>query len=270
MPRPRSGGSVEVPKVLEKALRVLEAFSVESPVWSEAELRKHLGIPSTTLNRILRSLEAAGYLLRYEDGRYQLGIAAVRLGNRASESLNLATVLDTVIRDVARQVDELTLLAVPEFPAGVARYIAALESSSRVRVVAEVGSEVPLSAGATARVMLAFQPEERIEAVLSRPLQRLAVGTLTDPDVVREQLALVRERQWGFSWEETYDGAWAVAAPVLDEEGRTAFASIGVAAPTSRYSERSEQEIREVVCEAAARAARELGYAPLGSSPPEA
>jgi len=69
MPRPRTDSDPEAPKVLEKALRVLEAFDDQSPAWAEAALRRHLSMPSTTLNRILRSLERAGYLVRYEDGR---------------------------------------------------------------------------------------------------------------------------------------------------------------------------------------------------------
>lgn len=264
MPRPRSGDAVEVPKILEKALKVLEAFESQAPLWSEVDLRRHLGLPSTTLNRLLRSLEATGYLLRHDDGRYQLGVAAVRLGNRASEVMNLATVLAPVLREVARELDELVLLGVPEFPAGIARYLAGIESSNSVRVISEVGSAVPLTAGATAKVILAFQPEERIESVLGKPLRRLAAGTLTDAGAVREDLARIRERGWGFSWEETYDGAWAVAAPLLDEQRQVAFASIGVATPTSRHSDRLESRIHEIVAAAAERAARELGHAPLG------
>lgn len=262
MPRPRSGDAVEVPKLLEKSLRVLEAFDVDTPTRSEVDLSHDLRIPSTTLNRILRALESTGYLMRFEDGRYQLGISAVRLGTRASKALNLSTVLQPILRELNTEVDELILLAVPDFLNGTARYIAAVESSSQVRVIGEVGDSVPLTGGATARTLLAFQPEDRIDEILARPVRRMAAGTLTDPDLIREHLTLLRGRGWGFSWEETFDGAWAVAAPLLDDTGE-AFASIGVAAPTGRYSEALEQRARDAVRAAAERATQELGRAPL-------
>src|SRR5262249_44185183 len=202
VPRPRTNAGPDAPKVLEKALRVLDAFDERSPEWSEAGLRRELGIPSSTLNRILRALESNGYVLRREDGRYRLGLAAIRLGHRASESLDLAAVLDSLIREVAREANELTLLAVPDLSAGVARYIAAAESSSRLRVTAEVGTSVPLTAGATARIMLAFQPAAVIDAVLERPLHRIAAGTLTDGKVIRDHLERDRRRGWALSWEE--------------------------------------------------------------------
>jgi DNA-binding IclR family transcriptional regulator len=260
VPRPRTDTEPETPKVLEKALRVLEAFGSTTPVWSETELRRELGIPSTTLNRILRSLERFGYLLRSDDGRYQLGAAAVRLGNRANGSLNLVTALDSRLRAVARETGELAMLAVPEFPAGLARYVGAADSSSRLRVTAEVGTAVPITAGATAKVMFAFQSDERIDAVLQAPLKRLAAGTLTDPAAIRDQVQLIRQRGWGFSWEETYHGAWAIAAPLVDADTQMAFAAIGVASPTIRHSPEFEDKVRQIVLDAAADALHTLGY----------
>jgi DNA-binding IclR family transcriptional regulator len=260
MARPRSEGTLESPKVLDKALRVLESFELDTPVWAEVDLRHHLGLPSTTLNRILRSLESAGYLLRREDGRYQLGIAAVRLGNRASEALDLTALLNPIVREVSLELNELVMLAVPEYPAGRARYIAGHESSSKLRITSEVGGSVPLQAGATAKVLLAHQPPELIEQVLAIPVEPLAAGTITDPGPMRAQLVEIHERGWAFSWEETYDGAFAVAAPLLDQDGLFAFAAIGVAAPTSRHTPEFEQQIREVVIDAAHEAARDLGY----------
>ena len=161
MPRPRTDSDPEAPKVLEKAFRVLDAFDDQSPVWSEVALRRHLSMPSTTLNRILRSLERAGYLVRYDDGRYQLGAAAIRLGDRASRTLNLATAIDRQLRDLARKTGETVILGVPDFPAEVVRYVKAIESPSRLRVTADVGTEVPLTAGATAKAIFAFLPPDR-------------------------------------------------------------------------------------------------------------
>lgn len=259
MPRPRTDAAPDSPKVLDKALRVLDAFGGRSPVWSEADLRRELNIPSTTLNRILRSLEGAGYLRRGVDGHYRLGLAAIRLGQRATESLDLAGALEPLIRTIARETGELAFVAVPDLAAGLARYVAASDSTSPLRVTVEVGSTVPMSAGATAKALLAFQSEAEIEFVLARPLERLAAGTLTDPAVIRADLEQIRERGWAWSWEETYDGAWAVAAPVLDPDGRFALGAIGVAAPTIRHSRTFEDRIRTIIVEATADAVRSLG-----------
>ena len=80
MARPRTDPDPDTPKVLEKALRVLDSFGEAQDRWTEADLRRHLAMPSSSLNRILRGLERAGYLLRDDAGAYGLGVSAVRLG----------------------------------------------------------------------------------------------------------------------------------------------------------------------------------------------
>jgi DNA-binding IclR family transcriptional regulator len=182
----------------------------------------------------------------------------VRLGLRASASLNLPAVLDPELRELATSTEETVILAMPEFSSGLARYVATVDSRKRLRVSAEVGTGVPLTAGATAKTLLAFQPPAQIDVVLAHPRERLAAGTVTGDKALREQLATIARRGWGLSREETYDGAWALAAPVLDDDGH-AFASIGVAAPISRHSGATEARTRRAVMAAAARAGEKLG-----------
>jgi DNA-binding IclR family transcriptional regulator len=257
VPRPRTNPNPDTPKVLDKALRVLDAFGEPSTTWSEAALREHVGIPSTTLNRILRSLERAGYVMRGGDGRYRLGVAAVRLGRRASASLDLPAVLEPHLHELARATEELVILAVPDIAGGRATYVAVADCPKRLRVTAEIGTTVPLTAGATAKAILAFQPKAQIEGVLSRAPERLAAGTITDATQIRGQLATIARRGWALSREETYDGAWAVAAPVLDDEGH-AVAAFGVATPITRHNRQVEKANRNAVMDVAPRAALAL------------
>jgi DNA-binding IclR family transcriptional regulator len=246
MPRPRTSAVPDTPKVLDKALRVLDAFGEHPAAWSEASLREHVEMPSTTLNRILRSLEQAGYLMRDGDGRYRLGLAAVRLGHRARSSLDLPAILEPHIRELAQRTEELVILALPELASGCAIYAATADSPKRLRVTAEVGTSVPLTAGATAKTILAFQSPRDIDAVLARAPKKLAAGTITDRGQIRADLIATAERGWGLSWEETYDGAWAVAAPVLNGEGH-ALAAFGIATPVSRHSAEVEAANRDAV-----------------------
>ena len=176
MARPRTDADPDTPKVLDKALRVLDAFGDARDRWTEADLRRHLGMPSSSLNRILRGLERAGYVLRDDAGAYRLGIGAVRLGDRARASLDLPAIVDAELRALAQATSELVLLAVAEPALGTALYIAAVDSPQRLRVTAEPGTRVPLTAGATARSLLAFAPDALIEQVLARRREPLAAG----------------------------------------------------------------------------------------------
>jgi DNA-binding IclR family transcriptional regulator len=267
MARPRSDPDPDTPKVLDKALRVLEAFGGAHDRWTEADLRRHLGMPSSSLNRILRGLERAGYVLRDDAGAYRLGIGAVRLGDRARASLDLPGILDAELRALGQITRELVLFAVAEPTLGTALYMAAVDSPQRLRVTAELGTRVPLTAGATARSLLAFAPDALVDQVLARPREPLAEGTLLDEAAIRERLTRIRATGWGMSWQETFDGAWAIGAPILDAEGH-ALASIGVAAPISRYSEAAEEATRQALLGAVARASERLRPPALAEARP--
>ena len=197
MPRPRTNPLPDTPKVLDKALRVLDAFAEQSSAWSEAALRDHVDIPSTTLHRILRSFEHAGYLTRGGDGRYRLGVAAVRLGQRASASLDLPAVLEPHVRDLAQRTEELVILAVPDLTAARATYIATADCPSGCASPPRSAPRVPLTAGATAKTLLAFQPETHIDTVLKAKPKRLAAGTITDRAEIRRAARRHRRARMG-------------------------------------------------------------------------
>jgi IclR family transcriptional regulator, acetate operon repressor len=234
--------------VLEKALRVLDLFTVESPSWTVTEVSRELDLPTATAHRILRALEGRGYLMRSSAG-YGLGLAAVDLGQRARASIDLRWQLRPVLRDLARATQETALLTVRDERTQGSLCIDRIETTQSLRLSIEIGRVTPIHAGASAKAILAFLDDTLIDEVLAKPLEGLAPGTITDPKKLRSQLAQIRKRGWATSYQENNDGAWGMAAPVLIR-GRV-IASLGVAAPTARYSKATEQGMAKVVLGAA-------------------
>ncbi len=78
-----------------------------------------------------------------------------------------------------------------------------------------------------------------------------------DTAAIRRDLGTIRRRGWGFSWQETYEGAWAVAAPLVDGE-QQALAAIGIVAPTTRHNDEFERRLRDAAIGAAEQAATTL------------
>src|SRR5215211_9534250 len=99
------------PKVVEKALRVLDLFTLERPSWSVTEIARELDLPTATAHRIVRALEDRSYLAR-SDMRYRLGYATLELGRRAVASVDLRTRLGPVLRELAQAAGETALLTV--------------------------------------------------------------------------------------------------------------------------------------------------------------
>ena len=133
-----------------------------------------------------------------------------------------------------------------------------VESTHPLRLSLEVGRLTPLTAGASAKALLAFLPPTEIRVVLDRPMERLAPGTLTAPDALLEELEAIRQRGYATSREETDASAWGVAAPIRSRDGY-AVAAIGLAGPLSRLSDRAWDEFGALVRTAASEAELRLG-----------
>jgi len=240
---------MSAPKVLDKALSVLETFEPERPEWGVSEIARELAIPVSTAHRIVRALESRGYLAR-SDARWRLGLAAVELGRRASASLDLRSALRPALQSLHNQTDETVLLTVYDEVRRGALCIDRIEAAHVLRLSIEIGRVTPLHAGAASKALLAFLSDELIEEVLQGPLERFAPGTICDPSGLRAEIDRIRASRWAFSQEENNIGAWGLSAPIFAPE-RQVIASIGVAAPTARYSSSSRRDLATVVKRAA-------------------
>ena len=243
------------PKVLEKALRVLDLFSAEHPAWSVTEIARELEMPTATTHRIVRALEARSYLARL-GSRYGLGFAAVDLGRRAAGSVDLRSRLGGAMRELAVATGETALLTVYDESHHGSLCVDRIETAHSLRLTIEIGRVTPIHAGASAKALLAFLDEPIVEQVLGNDLERLAPGTVTDPEELRRQLTEIRSRGWASSYEENNVGAWGLAAPILSDGG--VVASIGFAAPTARYSESAVRSLAKPVLNAARESERSL------------
>lgn len=243
------------PKVLEKTLRVLDLFTVEHPSWSVTEVARELEMPTATAHRILRALEGRAYLAKV-GSRYRLGFAAIDLGRRATASVDLRSRLRSVLRALAGSTGETALLTVYDENRHGSLCVDRIETTHSLRLTIEIGRVTPIHAGASAKALLAFLDPAVIEDVLSERLEGLGPGTITDPDVLREQLEEIRRRGWASSYEENNVGAWGIAAPII--VGGRLVASIGFAAPIARHSDSEVRSLARLVREAAREAERQL------------
>ena len=229
-------------KTIDRLVNILDCFSPEQRVWSLAELSTHLGLPKSTLHRFLVSLESHGILRRDPgDRRWRLGYRLVVWGKLAAESTGLSHVALPAMRELSIATGETTILTI--YQGGEVICIEKVETSHPVRLAFDVGNRRPPHAGASSKVLMAYLPEEEIQAIVrDRGLPRLCTNTITDPQQLAAELARIRELGYAGSREETDVGAWGVATPIRDWEGDI-VAAVGIAGPISRFTEDSTQEV---------------------------
>jgi DNA-binding IclR family transcriptional regulator len=197
--------------VLDKAALVLGAL--ETGPTTLAGLVAATGLARPTAHRLAVALEHHRLVSRDLQGRFVLG---PRLG----EHRLLATAGPVLarLRDITGESAQLFRRQ------GDYRVcVAAAERTSGLRDTVPVGSQLTMSAGSAAQILLAWEEPERMQRGL-RGSRYSAVA-----------LAAVRRRGWAHSVGEREAGVASVSAPVRSPSGKV-IAAVSVSGPIERLS----------------------------------
>lgn len=221
-------------QVLRRTARLLSSFDHEHPERGVTELAHHLDLPKATVHRILYTLELDGLVQQnLKNGKYCLGVKLAKLGLLALERIDLRQEALPFMGRLVTDYQETVDLAV--FDEGQMFYLEVLESPQPVKISAKAGRHLPAHCTASGKAYLAYASEEDLESVLSLGLEPCTPNTICDPEILRDELRLVRERGYAVSEEEYELGISAVAAPVMDS-GEQPPAVIAIAGPSYRLS----------------------------------
>jgi DNA-binding IclR family transcriptional regulator len=224
-------------QVLDRTFAILELFDEDRPEWTATEVARGLDLPVPTAHRILSALARRGYVSQHEETkRFRLGAAALYLGDRARAVVDLRSVALPALRRLSRDTGETSLLTVltPRSDKGVC--LERVETSQPLRLSVTPGRRLPLHAGASQKVLMAYMDPEALDRALALPLEHLCLNTITDLRLLREELARIRDAGWASSFEETNLGVWGLAVPILDANGSIVCA-IGIAGPSARLAQ---------------------------------
>jgi DNA-binding IclR family transcriptional regulator len=221
-------------KTVDRLVRILDAFSSEQASWSLADLSAHLDLPKSTLHRFLMSLEAHGILRRdTDDKRWCLGYRLFVWGSLAAESTGLRHLARPFMRHLVAATGETVILTTYYEQEVIC--IEKVETNRSVRMTMDVGTRRPLHAGASSKALMAYLPPDEVQSIIDQGLSKACINTITDPNVLEDELAKIRRQGYAESQQETDLGAWGVATPVFDGRGDV-IAAIGIAGPSSRMS----------------------------------
>lgn len=221
---------------LAKGFRVLEAFTAREPELALAEVARRAGIDNATAFRMLNTLVTLGYVRRQGNGRlFRLSLKVLDLGFNAIAHTDLRDIARPVLRTLVGEVNELAALSILE--GGDVVYLERVQAGVvRLGVDIRVGSRVPAYSVSPGRAMLAFLPGPEQDKVLSlRPRVKHTPMTVIDRKALHELLERARTDGFAVADEEAAPGLRALAAPVLDIDGRP-IAAVSVVAPTMRHT----------------------------------
>jgi len=253
-------------QAVSRAVSILKVFESANSGLTAVQIANQLNLNRSTVHRLLSVLEAEGLVARdttfngeARNSAYRLGPTLVSLGGLALRQINLRAIALPQLRALAHKSGETVDLELLVGSDVMIIEEVQGEHMLRVGVGDNVGSRYPAHATSTGKLLLAGLSEAELKATLPNKLAALTPFTVTDKQILRDQIAEARRLGWASSWEELEIGLVAIGAPITGRDGEP-IAAVSVSGPTARLDRSQIKNLALIVMDTTRRITRELGF----------
>jgi DNA-binding IclR family transcriptional regulator len=244
---------------VDRAVAILKSFSLETPERGVGELSHELGLHKSTVSRLVQTLQRGGLISRNpHTGRYRLGLDLLGLASQVASYMDVREIARPLLRQLAQDCQESVNLVVLD-DGQVVNLEQFVAPGRQVKNIGRVGRRMDSHCTAAGKVLLAYLPPSELEEALPDHLPSFTAHTITDPDRLLEELALVREQGYAEAREELEEGLNALAAPIRDHNAQV-VAAVGVAGPAYRLTPEQLPRLVARLLEATGQISTWLGY----------
>jgi IclR family transcriptional regulator, blcABC operon repressor len=226
-----------------RAVRILEAVG-NQPGITVSELSRTLGAPKSSTSNLCHDLVAVGALSRDGAG-FSLTGWVLGLASSYLRSSGLVDAFHRAVRSMPHALAETIQLA--RFDGAEMVYLARHDGSHPVRLVSEIGRQLPASCTGTGKAVLAGLDEADVAALFPNGLPQLTRHSHQSLETLLDDLREVRQRGYATDEEEAAEGVVCVAAPVREFAAATPMAAVSISFLKARATPALRKELADVV-----------------------
>ncbi|OOG92451.1 hypothetical protein BTH41_05362 [Bacillus mycoides] len=144
-----------------------------------------------------------------ETKQYTTGPMWMEIGLRQLEKVDYRSVAREVMKRLASEVEESIYMNIPNGTHSI--IIERIDSPLKIRVIDNLGEQIPFSIGAANKTMLANMKTNEMEHIVEQLLSSLP----EQKQMLFDQLAMIRNEGYAVSYGEKTEGTASVAAPII-------------------------------------------------------
>lgn len=231
-------------KSVDQSFKIIEYLQTDGGA-TLSEIADSLGMPASTAHIHLATLVETGYVIK-DDGEYRCSFRFLDTGGEMRDRMALYQAAKPEVDDLRRDSSEHANITVEQNGYSVQLYKS--QSSESIDDNAELGKHLHLHSTATGKAILSELSESEIDAILEkRGLPAATSSTITDRDVLLDELAEIRERDYSINRGEHFPGVAAVATSIISKPDNV-IGAISISGPLSRMgTDRIENELAPAI-----------------------
>ncbi len=245
---------------LIRGLRLIEFLADYANGCSLAHIAQQTGINKSTSYRLLKSLQGFGYVTQTEKpGFYRLTAKLVTVGGKNFERLDIINVAAPHLEQLNIQCGHTVNLSALDGNRVI--LIHKLEpTTGGMRTRAYIGEHTPLYCEAPGKVFLAFADDgylDRYWEAENHTFVKHTSHTIMVKNVMEHELMRVRAEYVAYDREEGEIGAFCVASPIFNKDGRVEYV-LSISVSLSNLDEQEKMTLADTACRYAQRITRDF------------
>jgi len=217
-PSSDGGRSRDFVQSLERGLAIIRVFNAERPRMTVSEIAEATGLTRAAVRRFVLTLTELGYVYAKQN-RFELSPQVLELGYAYLSALSFPEVALPRLERLVAETSEASEASILD--RGDVVYVLRVPGPSLMTISVNVGARRPAYATSMGRVLLAHLPPAELDDYLAdTDLTPLLPRTISEPEVLRAELAKVRRNGFALVDQELEEGLIAVAVPVRDRLGQ--------------------------------------------------
>ncbi|MHA1564746.1 MAG: IclR family transcriptional regulator [Alphaproteobacteria bacterium] len=255
----RSGPETGI-KSVHLALDILESLTSSPQGKGVTELARELSTNKARVYRQLQTLRTRGYVEQaHALSKYQVSLRFYLVGQSVAQHFDIISETRKVTPGLRDKVGQS--VSVSTCISNRLVCVDLLRGRSPLAISMQLGSSFPLHATAGGKLMIAFGDPKVFDEVFAKTPARLTKKTIIDPNVLRTEIEICRQRGWAMAPEEMQIGINALAVPIFDSDGSLA-GTMSILGSIDMIPTDPDPEQVEAIVEAGQVASKHLGWRP--------
>ncbi len=254
------GKTLNTVPAVDRAIDVIEFISSRENDLSLSDIIDNVNIPRQSLIRILNTLCNRGFLDKSSKrGVYRMGLKFLYLGHRLQDKFDLRTMAWESMKELSQETRKTIELSTLDRDQLI--LLEQIRGSEGLSLYSRVGSVFPyLHAVSVGKVYLSLMTKEKRQRVLEKiGLPAVTKNTITDIEILENEIRQVQECGYGFEDQELREGVRRVAAPIFNIDNEL-VGCIGLSASIFSFDLMDKDKYGQLVKDAARKISEKMGY----------